>query len=124
MTDQSDFDLFLKENSLTREECQYGLARSQVDWSAIESLFIATSPIAGYGMFAGKKINAGERFAPAKKDETWTLAGRYTNHSQHPNAMAVKDGNEVWIVAARDIPYGEEVTADYRQVKSAMESRQ
>lgn len=123
MNDQADFDLFLKENSLTREECQRGLAASQVDWGAVNNLFISTSVIAGYGMFAGRKIESGERFAPAKKGEVWSLAGRYTNHSQHPNALAVRDGNEVWMVAACDIPYGQEVTADYRQVKSEMESR-
>jgi hypothetical protein len=42
----------------------------------------------------------------------WNPA-RHLNHSCAPNAEAQQDGERIWIVAARDIRAGEEVTFNY-----------
>lgn len=38
---------------------------------------------------------------------------RFLNHSCAPNCEAQKLGNQIWIVAAREISRGEELTYDY-----------
>ncbi len=45
-----------------------------------------------------------------------TRLGRYYNHSETPNATSEpgRDGRSRWLVAARDVRPGEEVTVDYR----------
>lgn len=45
-------------------------------------------------------------------DVTWNPA-RHINHSCEPNADPREQNGEIWIVARRDIPAGEEVTFDY-----------
>src|SRR5262245_7095325 len=45
-----------------------------------------------------------------------TRLGRYYNHSETPNAASLPGADERsrWLVAIRDLPPGEEITADYR----------
>ena len=38
---------------------------------------------------------------------------RYLNHGCTPNCEAIEDGGRIWIVAARDIEAGEELTFNY-----------
>jgi len=38
---------------------------------------------------------------------------RHINHSCEPNAEALQEGNEIWIVAKKNIMKGEEITYDY-----------
>ena len=40
-------------------------------------------------------------------------AARFLNHGCAPNCEAEKIGNQIWIVATRDIACGEELTFDY-----------
>ena len=103
---------------------------------------VKVSPIHGNGVFAKRKISAGERiieyvgrYIPKQEskklceegnnyifelnDETdidgsveWNVA-RFINHSCEPNAEATIIDGHIWIVAIRDIEPGEEITFNY-----------
>jgi SET domain-containing protein len=102
----------------------------------------AESPIHGTGAFAksdipartrvveysGERIDkeeslrrcaAGNEFIFALNDD-WDLDGsvpwnqaRFLNHSCEPNCEAERVGEQIWIIAIRDIPAGEELTFNY-----------
>lgn len=79
------------------------------------------SPIEGRGLFATGFIGAGTVIAPARINGKRTPAGRYTNHAKYPNAAMQFVGDDIYLIASRDIPgcrggqLGEEITIDYRQ---------
>lgn len=88
-------------------------------------LTIRDSAIEGKGVFVSAPVAAGEVIAPARIRGLRTPAGRYTNHSRHPNAVFMQDAaGDIWLVASRPIrgcaggDSGEEVTVDYRQALS------
>lgn len=122
MTDQHDYDLFLKENGLTQKQVLDGLIASKVDWSPCDCVHVAMSKISGVGMHAGIGMVVGDAIVMIKHDDVWTLAGRFTNHSMHPNSEVFKDDIDgaYWLRAIRPISPGEEVTSNYRQVKQVM----
>ncbi len=100
------------------------------------SLYCAPSPIAGVGLFAGRRIEPGEYLFTVEGDvhegnrldsgSEWfancfqidadtylypqTPEGRYINHSCTPNAGLQMDRD---MVAIRPIDQGEEITFDY-----------
>ena len=76
------------------------------------------SEIDGLGLFAKLFIPAEGRIAIARVGGKRTMAGRYTNHSFKPNAVArmLYDGG-VEYIAAEDIFIGSEITLDYRQAR-------
>lgn len=79
------------------------------------------SAIEGTGIFATSSIEDGEIIAPARIDGGRTITGRYTNHSAEPNAKMIRFGDDIYLVATRNITGcsggfdGEEITIDYRQ---------
>ena len=83
---------------------------------------IFPSAIEGRGVFATANIKAGDLIAPSRIGVYRTPAGRYTNHSQAPNAMMEKIGDTMFLVATSDISgchggmVGEEITVNYRDV--------
>ena len=86
---------------------------------------VRPSPIEGFGIFLSSPVEEGELIAPARLNGMRTPAGRYTNHSTHPNAQFIKDKfGDVYLIAMRNIAgcaggsQGEEVTIDYRQALS------
>jgi hypothetical protein len=83
---------------------------------------VGHSLIDGRGIIATADISAGEVICHARIDGKRTPAGRYTNHSDTPNAeMIVLSGN-LYLRAVNHIEGcrggldGEEVTINYRQV--------
>lgn len=82
---------------------------------------VRNSAIEGKGIFLSFPATAGSIIGPARVDGNRTPLGRYTNHSMTPNAKFVKNGNDIWMVALKDIDgcvggdQGEEVTVNYRQ---------
>ena len=82
---------------------------------------IGRSEIAGKGLICTSSLRTAEFICPASVGGRRTPAGRYTNHSDNPNAMAVVEGDTIYFVAVRDIQGclggmdGEEITVDYRQ---------
>jgi hypothetical protein len=79
------------------------------------------SPIEGRGIFLSSPFKAGEIIGPARIEGKRTPLGRFTNHSMTPNARFIRNGDDIWMVALRDIDgcrggdHGEEVTVNYRQ---------
>jgi hypothetical protein len=84
-------------------------------------LSVRESPIEGKGLFLSHSVKAGEMIAPARIAGRRTIAGRYVNHSHTPNCKYELLGNDVMLVAIKDITgavggsCGDELTADYRQ---------
>lgn len=84
-------------------------------------VMVTDSPIDGRGLFATADIQPGEVIAPGRIGDKRTPAGRYTNHSLHPNADVVRTLHGVELVANRPIAgmtggrVGEEITINYRQ---------
>lgn len=79
------------------------------------------SRIHGKGLFATADIAPNELIAPARMDGKRTPAGRFTNHSRHPNAeMVLADNGNIFLFAKQVISgckggnVGDEITVDYR----------
>lgn len=121
MNAREDYELFLKENGLTQAAMDESLSRVVMDGAECSNVFVDRSDIAGTGIFAVSPIGTGIRIDPIKIGGNWTLAGRYGNHSNVPNAFALKEHDNFVLISRKPIAQGEEITADYRQVKQAME---
>ncbi|UOF81456.1 pbcV-1 histone H3-lys 27 methyltransferase structure [Caudoviricetes sp.] len=83
---------------------------------------VGKSSIEGSGLFATADIVAGEQIAPARINGMRTIAGRYVNHSNTPNAVMVRGPrSDIHLAALTDIAgcrgglNGEEITVDYSQ---------
>lgn len=83
---------------------------------------VADSAISGSGLFATADIQNGETIAPARLQNKRTIAGRFTNHAEKPNAaMVLLDNDNINLVSITPIHgprpaiLGEEITIDYRQ---------
>lgn len=82
---------------------------------------VRPSPIEGQGIFLSYPAERGELIGPARLGGMRTPLGRYTNHSRTPNAVFVKQGDDIYLYALCRIAgciggsQGEEVTIDYRQ---------
>ena len=84
-------------------------------------VMVAPSNVHGKGLFATADIAANELIAPARIDGKRTPAGRFTNHSRHPNAeMVMADSGDIFLFAKQVISgckggnVGDEITIDYR----------
>jgi SET domain-containing protein len=71
------------------------------------------SAIDGIGLFAKKEYKNGELIGPARLAGLRTDLGRYSNHSADPNAMMQMVGNDLYVVACREIKENEEITTNY-----------
>lgn len=82
---------------------------------------VRKSPIEGRGIFLTFPADRGELIGPARINGMRTPLGRFVNHSMNPNAVFVKQGDDIFLHASRRIAgctggdNGEEVTVDYRQ---------
>jgi len=82
---------------------------------------VRNSAIEGKGVFAASDVVAGEVIAPGRIGRMRTPAGRYTNHSDTPNARFARGVGCIDLIALVAIRgcigggQGEEVTVDYRQ---------
>lgn len=93
------------------------------------SLKVRKSFIEGKGIFSTISAKAGDILAPARLNGMRTPAGRYTNHSHRPNAEMVWQGDDIYLIATRDIVgcmgggQGEEITIDYDKTLSLGDNR-
>lgn len=76
-------------------------------------VYLSGSPIHGQGLFAAASFAAGEAICPARVAGYRTPAGRFTHHSEGPNAMMVPKGNDIALVAIQPIAAGDEITVCY-----------
>lgn len=123
----TDYQLFLTENGLTEESMQESLRKLDAEGLAGECLSVVLGesliPSAGKGIFAKCPIDTGTVVEAIQlHGHKWTLAGRCTNHSNTPNSRASTGLGCAYLVATKNIAIGEEITADYRQVKRALEA--
>jgi hypothetical protein len=124
--DRDDFLLAIERFGFTAEEVHsVSIDESDMVDMPADYLGVVTvreSPIAGKGIFCSSPIKAGFKIVPGSIDNKRTIAGRYANHAESPNAEFIKDDNGViWLEAIKDIAgckggdAGEEVTVCYRQ---------
>lgn len=119
LTPQQDYQLFLAEFGLTQEKVDASMNNKSdlipmpKGVSKIERL---KSPIEGDGMFTTEKVGDGELLAPGRIGGMRTPAGRFTNHSNEPNAeLRPHPNGDLDLVALGTIEAGKEVVIDYRQ---------
>jgi len=123
-----DYEKMLVDIGMTAEEVSeysnidFDLVPFPKNWES--HVAVRKSPIHGKGLFAEANISQGSLICPARINGRRTPAGRYTNHSGAPNAVATRIfGDDLGWVALRDIHgrrggfNGEEITVDYRQVR-------
>lgn len=121
-TIQDDYKLFLTEIGLTQEQVDESLRATVVSDVRCDKVHVTKSAIAGQGVFAVHLIESGEQVGALKRGRQCFELWRFTNHSPTPNAAVVKFREYLILVALRDIAIGDEITANYRQVKDEMES--
>jgi hypothetical protein len=123
--DRDDYHKMLEDLNVTHEQV---LMESNIDTDLIafstdiHKIKVTKSNIEGKGLFCLSPIKKNEIIAPARLGGKRTPAGRYTNHSRAPNAKAVRNGDDIYLIAVKDIEgcyggdSGEEITLDYRQI--------
>lgn len=117
----ADFDLFLKEKNLTHAQVDEALRIVKVLPHEGESnVLTAPSNIHGTGVFIRHKSEAGARIGMAMINGTWTVIGRFTNHSQTPNSRVFGDAWNMSVIAGCPLAPGEEITVNYRDVGKAL----
>ena len=113
-----DFSRFLDEIGVTTEQMEEA-ARSMprpLSRMDAEEYFVSLSEIEGLGCFAASDIDG--TIGRLRTGDDWHEAGRFINHSPAPNAQAVMEGSNM--VAYGKVSRGDEITLDYRQVRSCI----
>jgi hypothetical protein len=84
--------------------------------SVDKKLSVKKSNIQGKGLFIDQPIRKGEIIGLAHLNNQATpVVGKYHNHSEDsPTAVNISKGNKRYLVAARDLPAGTEITTNYR----------
>jgi len=75
---------------------------------------IRQSNIQGKGLFATCDISADTVIMPSRFNGKRTIAGRYVNHSNTPNAKMMMNGDNMSLVSIHVIREGDEITTNYR----------
>lgn len=121
--DRDDYVKLLADCGISHEVArQQSENETDFAWVGSPLTRVAISPIEGKGLFVTAPVKAGQIVCPARINGKRSQAGRYTNHSAHPNAKMVLLANgDIDLVALADIEgckggsMGTEVTIDYRQ---------
>lgn len=111
-----DYDLFLKQLGMTKEQVQ-AIVENESDLIDMpEGYFVELkdSPIHGKGLFATKAFKKGDITCPGRLNSKRTPGGRFINHSFNANIEPMKNGDDIYSVAIKDIAVGEELLLDYR----------
>lgn len=76
-------------------------------------------------MFCLTSIDKNEILGAGMIDGKWTVAGRFTNHSDTPNMDVIKTKDKGFMFLSNsDIPVGEELTVNYRSVKAVLKKEE
>ncbi len=122
--DRADFGEIIERLGLTEEEVrlQSENESDQIPMpDGYKKFTVRGSFIEGRGAFASATVQAGEIIAPARLGGMRTPAGRYTNHSKAPNSRFETRGDDIYLIANKEISgcvgsdQGEEITIDYCQ---------
>jgi len=98
--DQNQMDAIVNTDNVVPFDNDYALA-------------IGPSSIHGVGMFSTENIPAGRYVCPIMVGDKRTPAGRYINHSEAPNVMALFEKNAFSLYAVRELIAGTEMLCDY-----------
>jgi hypothetical protein len=88
-----------------------------------DSVFLAESDIEGLGIFSSGDRKQGDVIMAALMSGKRTQAGRYSNHSDKPNALMQFIGDDVYLVAMRDVKAGDELTTSYRDTNQLISAK-
>ena len=112
-----DYDKFLKEIGVTREQIEFLVNIDNVKETTSDTYHKSNSRIHGTGVFASKNIKKGEFIGDVSKNGKYrTTLGRWVNHAKDNNIMfSFKNDNINMIATAtKDIKAGEEIVVNYR----------
>jgi len=112
----NDYQLFLDENHLT-EKMVRSISENTDDHFLLPEYYgisVRPSTIEGKGLFADIGFSQNATMIAARIDNKRTIAGKFTNHSDSPNAMPSSINGVIYLTALRDIEADEEITIDYR----------
>ncbi len=113
--DRLDFSLMAKEIGISEEQIQSEtLNDDRLSPLSCKGVFTKESPINKMGLYTSNQYQSGDVIMRAGVDGVRTIAGRYTNHSINPNAIFMRDGNDLNLVAISNMN-NEEITIDYRE---------
>lgn len=110
------YQLFLDENDLTDEAVRAISEKTDDHFLLPEYYGISVRPstIEGKGLFADIGFSQNATMIAARVDNKRTIAGKFTNHSDSPNAMPSSINGVIYLTALRDIEADEEITINYR----------
>jgi hypothetical protein len=123
---REDFSRFLDEVELTDSEVWILTSRTDDRIPMpedVELIQVKPSLIHGLGLFAVESVYIGQLLAPMNINGLRTPAGRFANHSNEPNCIAVPKDDNLYLVAARNLEQGEELLLNYRQPIAALGER-
>ncbi len=114
--DRADYALFLQEFGFTQAELDPIVCNTtdMIELPGEQPVELRPSKIHGVGLFALRDFAAGERICAGRLNGKRTIAGRYINHSAMPNVHGVRDGDDIYAVAACQIRENAELLVDYR----------
>jgi len=113
---QIDYLLFLKQIGMTREQV-HAIAENEsdlIDMPEGHFVELRDSQIHGKGLFATKSFEIGEIICPGRLNGKRTPGGRFINHSFNANIKPVKNGDDIYAIAIKDIKIDDELLVDYR----------
>lgn len=117
---QTDYQLFLEQLGVDQDtmDAIVTIESDLIDMPEGHDVELKESPVHGLGMFATRHFFAGEVICPGRLDGKRTPAGRYINHSQDANVMPYKFGDDLYVIALKDVGVGNELFIDYRDAMS------
>jgi len=115
MSEEESYRRVLRDNNLTEEQVQQQIHTMDV-LDELSNMYVGDSTIHGKGCFTSRKVNKGCIICPARIKHLRTLAGRYCNHAENPNAFSKFINGSFVLITRVDIEKGDEVTLNYQQV--------
>jgi len=113
---QADYQLFLGQLGVDQPtmDAIVTIENDLIDMPEGHDVELKASPVHGVGMFATRHFFAGEVICPGRLDGKRTPAGRYINHSPDANVTPYKFGDDLYVIALKDVGIGNELLINYR----------
>lgn len=113
---RADYQLFLEQLGVDQDtmDAIVTIESDLIDMPKGHDVELKESPVHGLGMFATRHFFAGEVICPGRLDGKRTPAGRYINHSCDANVIPYKFGDDLYVIALKDVGVGNELFIDYR----------
>jgi hypothetical protein len=113
----NDFADFLAEMGLTQEDMDRAEAGMPEPLAEVGApYYLSESSTQGLGVFADRDIKG--LVGKLKDGDDWYVAGRYINHSNTANTVPVRFEDTLFCYG--EVKEGEEITLNYRQVRSIL----